>query len=178
MPAPKIIPRYTADDYQQWEAEWQLWDGIPIAMTPSPFRPHQRFLAQLAYWFVAAVKRAGCRDCEVVVELDWRVDPHRVVRPDLSILCGADLLQFIEQPPSLIVEIVSASTSGRDREEKRIHYEQQGVRHYLIADPATSHIERHCLTTSGCYETLATRDPQPTFQLSADCQIQVNLKDL
>lgn len=175
MPAPKIIPRYTFDDYCGWEGEWELWDGIPIAMTPSPFGPHQRLLAELAYCFVGAIKRAGCRECEVVVELDWVVDPHTVVRPDLSVLCGVELERFIEQPPSLIVEIVSASTSRRDREEKRMLYEQQGVRHYLIADPATNQIERHRLMPSGNYETLATSEPQPTFQLTANCQIQINL---
>src|SRR6056297_767580 len=120
-------------------------------MTPSLCVPHQRLLAHLAYCFVGAIKRGGCRECEVVVELDWVVDPHTVVPPDLSVLCEVELQQYIERPPNLIVEIVAPSTLRRDREEKRTLYEQQGVQHYLIADPATNQIERHKLTPGGNY---------------------------
>jgi len=34
MPAHKYIPHDTADDDEQWEGDWALWDGVPAAMTP------------------------------------------------------------------------------------------------------------------------------------------------
>ncbi len=40
----KYMPRYTIDDYKLWEGDWELIDGIPFAMTPSPFGKYQKFL--------------------------------------------------------------------------------------------------------------------------------------
>ena len=178
MPAPKIIPRYTSDDYQKWDGEWELWDGIPIAMTPSPFGPHQRMLAGLSYCFVDAIRKAGCRDCEVVVELDWIVDPHTVVRPDLSVVCRADLERFIQQPPALIIEILSPTTSHRDQVEKRALYQQQGVGHYLIADPSTSRIVRYSIEANGQYKTDNINEWTSSFDLANDCNIKVDFSSL
>ena len=38
--APKYQPHYTVDDYQHWEGDWELWNGVAVAMAPSPFGPH------------------------------------------------------------------------------------------------------------------------------------------
>ena len=32
----KILPHYTYEDYTIWEGRWELIDGFPIAMSPSP----------------------------------------------------------------------------------------------------------------------------------------------
>ena len=29
---PRYTPRYSVSDYQLWEGDWELWDGIAIAM--------------------------------------------------------------------------------------------------------------------------------------------------
>lgn len=46
---PRYIPRYTIDDYQHWEGDWELIDGVPIAMTPSPFGHHERIVSRLSF---------------------------------------------------------------------------------------------------------------------------------
>lgn len=38
----KILSYYTYADYAQWEGQWELIDGIPYAMSPSPVPKHQR----------------------------------------------------------------------------------------------------------------------------------------
>ena len=43
----KFVPRYTVDDYSQWKGDWELWDGVPIAMSPSPFDRHAELMASL-----------------------------------------------------------------------------------------------------------------------------------
>jgi len=31
---------YTYDDYKQWQGDWELIAGIPLAMSPAPTRKH------------------------------------------------------------------------------------------------------------------------------------------
>jgi hypothetical protein len=38
----KILPHYTYSDYEQWEGQWELIDGIPYAMSPLPVPKHQK----------------------------------------------------------------------------------------------------------------------------------------
>jgi len=42
MPAlAQAIEHYTYDDYRKWDGEWELIDGFPLAMAPTPMRKHQ-----------------------------------------------------------------------------------------------------------------------------------------
>ncbi|HEO65459.1 MAG TPA: Uma2 family endonuclease, partial [Spirochaetes bacterium] len=36
------IPRYTYEDYVNWEGRWELIDGLPYAMSPLPSINHQQ----------------------------------------------------------------------------------------------------------------------------------------
>ncbi len=45
--AKKYLPHYTIDDYQLWAGDWELWNGIAVAMTPSPFGRHQALASRL-----------------------------------------------------------------------------------------------------------------------------------
>ena len=47
--ANKIIPHYTYEDWLQWEGKWELIEGHPIAMSPTPVPKHQRIAAALKY---------------------------------------------------------------------------------------------------------------------------------
>ncbi len=42
------IPPQTVDDYRHWQGDWELVEGIPIAMSPSPFGPHKRLVDDIA----------------------------------------------------------------------------------------------------------------------------------
>jgi Uma2 family endonuclease len=132
------IPRYTIDDYRQWEGNWELIDGIPYSMSPSPVRRHQLIAAELVTAMKISLKKlkAECGDCVLVYELDWILSDNTVVRPDIAVVCN-DVGDFITSPPILIIEILSPSTAFKDRQVKFDIYEEQGVKHYLIIDPDT-----------------------------------------
>jgi Uma2 family endonuclease len=136
MALAKFIPNYTVEDYRSWKGSWELWSGVPIAMTPSSKQEHQRISGRVFRQLSAALEDAGCSQCEVFYELDWVVSLDTVFRPDLMIVCGHEPSDFVEKVPSLIVEILSDSTRKRDLLYKRDHYERLGVRHYIIVDPA------------------------------------------
>jgi len=174
VPATKYISRYTVDDYQQWEGEWELWEGIPIAMTPSPFGKHQRLVARCSHVFIEALDRASCQDCEVFAELDWIISDNTVVRPDLMILCGDIPEAFATSVPKLVVEILSKSTRSRDLTSKFELYEYHGVAFYLVLDPDTQETQMWELI-EGNYQS---RLHEGTLQLTQDCSIQFTSDNL
>gem|GEM_PF-3546515 len=84
--APQYTPHYTVDDYQLWEGDWELWNGVAVAMTPSPFGRHGTVLGRITTALTNAIDVAGC-DANVIVEVDWIISTDTVVRPDLSVVC-------------------------------------------------------------------------------------------
>ena len=128
----RYIPRYTYEDYKQWQGDWELIDGIPIAMAPSPMSEHQLILVEIAKELSLVLE--GCEECYVVAEEDWIVDDETVVRPDISVVCGK-LEDFIRKPPYLIVEIVSTSSAHKDERVKFALYEEEKVEYYILLYP-------------------------------------------
>ena len=124
------LPDYTWDDHALWEGEWELIEGVPFAMTPSPLKNHQR-LAGLLFSRVNGAL-ASCPDCEVLIDVDWKVEEHTVLRPDVVVVCGDDDPRHVTRTPELVFEIASPPTRRRDEGVKRRRYEREGVRHYVI----------------------------------------------
>ena len=128
----RYIPRYTYEDYKQWQGDWELIDGIPIAMAPSPVSEHQLILVEIAKELSLALE--NCEECFVVAEEDWIVDNETVLRPDISVVCGK-LEDFIRKPPYLVVEIVSTSSAHKDERVKFALYEEEKVEYYILLYP-------------------------------------------
>ncbi len=139
---PKYFPNYTVDDYQHWEGDWELCDGIPISMSPGPFGIHQRIASRLLVAMQNQLSDQGCR-AEAIHELDWIVSDSTVVRPDVIVICGNTPERHLHAAPALIAEVLSESTQERDRTYKRDLYEAEGVGVYLLLDPATETLEAY-----------------------------------
>ena len=116
--ASEFAPRYCVDDYLHWKGDWELWDGIAIAMTPSPFGRHQKVVTALATHFNMLIREAG-RDATVFVELDWIVSNETVVRPDVVVVCGSGPEGHLKDVPEIAVEVLSPSTRSNDLRFKR-----------------------------------------------------------
>jgi Uma2 family endonuclease len=170
--APRYLPRYTVSDRASWEGDWELLDGVALAMTPSPFGRHAERLSRLAAILWNAIDASGCR-ATVLAELDWVVTNDTVVRPDLVVVCGPAPEGHVEQPPAFVAEILSAATRTRDLTVKRDLYEANGVRWYLISDPDEGRSSLLRLDPSGRYESLSAGGRQevdlcPVCTLSID----------
>lgn len=166
--------RYTYQDYLLWKGDWELVNGYPYAMSPSPTRNHQLFSSKF-------IQKAGneidktdrvCR-CQVYSELDWVIDEESVVRPDCMIVCGNFNDDFLTLPPILIVEISSPSTKLRDRNTKYNLYEMKGVKYYIISDTETKTTEVFELV-SGKYQSKQGSN----FQLSENCQVNMDVPSM
>lgn len=65
---------YTLGDYRNWEGDWELIEGMPYAMAPSPSVSHQTVSFNLASLIKSNIseKNAACSICHVLMETDWQ----------------------------------------------------------------------------------------------------------
>jgi Uma2 family endonuclease len=133
MTTPRELPHYTLDDYRRWEGRWELIEGIPWAMTPSPGYAHQHVSHKVAVQLEAALE--NCGECEALEALDWVIAEDTVVQPDNLVICHRPEGSYLTRPPVLIFEILSPSTARKDRTLKYRLYEQEGVAWYGLLDP-------------------------------------------
>ena len=172
--APRYHPHYTVDDYQHWEGRWELWEGMAIAMSPSPFGRHAKLLARTIAALQVAIDSAGC-DATVLVEIDWIVSRDTVLRPDVTVVCGPEPAGHVDRAPALVVEILSEATRDRDLNFKLDLYREQGVRWYLVIDPDTNRMQALSLNEQGRYEDrLAAGDCEPlAIDICDGCRFSV-----
>ncbi len=127
---------YTHKDYQQWEGAWELIEGMPYAMAPSPSVTHQTVGLNIA----TAIKeqlnrmRGNCDKCCVLMETDWLVSNDTVVRPDVMVICQP-IGEKVMLTPELIIEVVSSSSTKRDEMMKFALYQKEGVLYYILVYP-------------------------------------------
>ena len=169
----KNIPHYTYEDYCRWEGKWQLIDGHPIAMSPSPIAKHQIAGGDLYAIFKGALKDQ-CKECLACPPLDWLVKDDTVLQPDLLIVCQNIPQKYIDFPPVLVAEILSPSTALIDRNEKYDIYESQKVKYYLILDVNKERIEIYELS-EGRYELVATSPS--TFEFNFQCSVSISFAE-
>lgn len=128
------ILHYTYDDYCQWEGEWELIDGVPVSMAPAPMKIHQ----QLAGGIFMALNQniqENCVDCELLYEVDWKVNEETILRPDIVLVCADDGEAYLTKAPKIIVEILSPYTAKKDETIKFDIYEAEGVQYYILVYP-------------------------------------------
>lgn len=114
----------------------ELLDGEHV-VSPTPRWVHQR--AVLALYELLTPMLRGRDDVEMFcVPGDLQLNPRSVVEPDLFILPsgpGPRLQDWSQAPvPIVVAEVVSPSTSARDRGIKRRLYIEAGVEEYWIVD--------------------------------------------
>jgi Uma2 family endonuclease len=171
--APRYSPHYTHADYCEWQGDWELWNGTAVAMSPSPFGPHERAVAKLVFQIEESLAEQRC-ECASYAGLDWVVEDDTVVRPDVMIVCGRQPGRHLERPPVLAIEVLSDATAEKDRTAKRNLYEARGVAHYLLVDPMARSIEWLALGADGRYLDRSVEIAAAghwTVELPAGCRI-------
>ena len=129
------ILKYSYDDYKEWEGDWELIDGYPIAMSPAPMRVHQNLSALIVTFLNNSLMERECDNCVVSIENDWKISDFTVVRPDVIFTCDDEAKAYLTKPPKIIVEIISSSTKRVDEEIKFNLYEAEGVKYYILVYP-------------------------------------------
>jgi Uma2 family endonuclease len=164
------IPHYTYDDYVQWEGQWELIQGIPFAMTPAPAVKHQQISTKIVLHLGELLKQ--CTNCQVIMPLDWQITEDTVVQPDVIVVCGDDIgVLKLETTPVIIFEVLSPSTSKKDRVLKYRLYESAGVKYYCVVDPETSSADVFVLKPDKYTQADGIKDGRIRFDLEP-CEIE------
>lgn len=124
----KLLPYYTYQDYCKWEGRWELIEGIPFAMSPAPNMKHQWVGGNIIYELNKALKESKCKNCKVYDFIDLKIEEDTILQPDCSIICGATKKNYLDFPPTVVVEILSDSTALKDRITKFSIYEKFGIK--------------------------------------------------
>lgn len=135
----RILPHYTYADYERWEGQWELIEGIPYAKSPLPVPRHQRIAVNLSVEFATQLK--NCGSCAVYQPIDYLIGDDTILQPDMLVVCGEIKKKFLDFPPALVVEILLPSTALKDRHTKYSIYESQKVKYYIIVSPDTEEVE-------------------------------------
>jgi Uma2 family endonuclease len=174
--ADKYRPQFTFEDYLLWEGRWELIEGMPYAMSPALSPDHQKINGRFWSAFSGTLQK-NCDTCEVYLPIDWKINDRTVVQPDLLIVCKKIEKKYLDFTPSLTVEILSSSTAYKDRHEKFELYEQEGVKYYLIVDPAFQKTEIYELI-EGKYLSAAVSPADFEFILKEDCRFSIKLDNI
>lgn len=137
-PLAQHIEYYTYDDYKHWEGDWELIDGVaysmnPTSMAPAPLRRHQGIASAIIAMIYPQLD--NCPKCEVLGEIDYKVDDYTTLKPDIALTCGETNERYLSKAPEIIVEIISKSTARRDEIHKFSIYEKEKVNYYILVYP-------------------------------------------
>jgi Uma2 family endonuclease len=171
----KILPHYTYNEWEEWEGQWELIEGIPYAMSPLPVPKHQKIAMALGSEFTVALK--SCRQCAAYQPIDYRIANDTILQPDMLVVCGEIIKKYLDFPPALVLEILSPATALKDRHNKYSIYESQGIPYYLIISPDTEEVEVYKLN-GGIY-SLDQKGRDFTYQFSlGTCGVAIDFKEI
>ena len=173
--------RYTYADYLTWDDDVrrELIDGVIYVMS-APTWEHQRINGNLFMQIAVFLKGKPCKVFSAPFDVRLNADDKddTVVQPDIVVICDRTKLigTGCVNAPDMAVEVLSPSTTRRDRLEKLNLYQKYGVREYWVVDPDDKTVSVHFLE-NGKYVIYAygEEDVAPVRILES-CDI--NLKDV
>ncbi len=140
--------KLTYQDYLQLPEEpgcrYEILDGV-LVKDPSPEVIHQRVLFRLARVLENYFREHDPEGEVFIAPLDVTFADTTVVQPDLFYVSGEQkgIIKDIrvDGAPALVVEVISPSSSRKDRLQKLRIYRKAGVQHYWLVNPEEKTLE-------------------------------------
>lgn len=152
-PMPMTLEEYLAFE-RKAETRHEFVEGFVYAMSGATKR-HNRIVGRIYSRFLAAERGTGCRAYVEAVMLHLG---DRVYYPDVMLSCGPTSDDpYVEESPTVLVEVLSESTWHIDRREKRSAYRAiPSLAAYLIVAQDERYVHRHWRDGDGTwrYEVL------------------------
>jgi Uma2 family endonuclease len=146
---PQAPQKMTVEEYLEWEAQQEIRheyvNGEVFAMTGSTI-PHNDLALNFYRNLYPHLRSRGCRMnvSDVKLEVSFQ---SRYYYPDVIVSCAPEDINsrnFI-QNPKIIVEVLSPSTSAKDRDEKFTGYLKiPTLQEYILIDSQKIFVERYC----------------------------------
>ena len=156
--------KYTYEDYLACDDDtrFELIDGVMYLMA-TPTRVHQQILGELYARLYNFLRGKPCKVYFAPFSVRLSVGEGRdtVLEPDLVVVCDKEKLddRGCVGAPDMVVEILSPSTSKKDRTLKFNKYRQAGVRELWIVDPGDKTVTVYMLM-NGEYTARAYDDSE------------------
>lgn len=176
QPAKTYASHYTVAEWERWQDQWEIIDGVPYCMSPAPSSRHQRINFQIARLLENNLENGKCEKCKVYIPIDWQISDDTVVQPDVLVVCKPILGKRLTEAPEAIFEILSESTQKKDRTEKFELYQSQRVKYYTMVNPENERVEIYVLNENGFYQTVDF-DSVFTFQIG-DCSVVLDFREI
>ena len=122
-------------------------------MNAAPNPRHQAVSRHIQFQLYEQIELKGHGEV-IDAPIDLQFSDCDVVQPDIVIVLKANRIitpTKIKGIPDLVIEILSPSNRGHDRELKKQLYEQSQVPEYWIVDPDEQTVTRFRLTSNGTY---------------------------
>ena len=142
--------KYTYEDYlnRDDDIRFELIDGV-IYMLATPVQVHQEIAGEIHGQLWSFLKGKPCKVfmAPFGVRLNADSGDNTILEPDLFVVCDLKKLdgKSCVGAPDLVVEVLSPSTSKKDRTLKFDKYRQAGVRELWIADPGDKTVSVYVL---------------------------------
>lgn len=168
------------------DQRYELIDGV-VYLLASPSFKHQVVVNEIAWHFNNYFKGKPCRS--LTAPLDVRLfgfatkfeeDPN-VVQPDVIVICDEDKVNEdgkYEGVPTLVVEVLSPSTKGKDLAAKLHLYQKSGVREYWIVNLENKSILYYSFSETRDIESLRNLQGDDTVKSTAFAGLELPLKDV
>lgn len=144
---PMALPQITWQDVQQLPEDGKRYEAIEgeLYVTAAPAIRHQRVSLRLEWALKEILVDPGLGELmHAPVGVEFPATGEGV-QPDILFISrarsGIIAEKWLMGAPDLVVEILSPSTSSRDRGIKLRLYERQGIAEYWVVDPVDDAIE-------------------------------------
>ena len=138
MPVAAVAKRWTLEELHALPEDGNKYEVIrgELFVTPAPTPTHGTVVARLIRILESYVEREGLGFLYVpraVLQFeDSEAEPDLMVREEHE---GDSTTWAAAPTPSLVIEVLSPSTKGRDQKQKRDLYMDAGVGEYWVVDP-------------------------------------------
>lgn len=178
----RVRTRMTAAEYLQLPESnlpMELINGEIITM-PAPKNKHQGISLNAVQLLLRVAPAGGTirySPCDV------RLDARNVVQPDVFWVSGPESKARLgkddiwEGAPDLVIEILWAGTSRRDRRDKFRLYQKHGVREYWLVDPDGEYVEVYALV-KGKFQRQGVYGPEDTFESAVPGGAKIEVKGI
>jgi len=174
--------KFTYKDYKSLpESETNRYELIEgeLIMVPSPNIYHQRISRKLEFLLEDFVRKNKLGEV-FYAPLDVHLGEN-VIQPDILFIFRehsyAITREEIKGAPDLVIEILSPSTTERDKTCKRTLYARYGAREYWIVDPAEETIEVLTFKKEG-YETFSVYKKIDTLTSPLLPELRIKLTEI
>ncbi len=140
----------------------ELHEGV-LHLVPSPVFRHQRAVSRFAELFapIVPVGMVG-----LVAPFDYQPDDHTTYEPDFSVWDEAVVERRpLDDPPVLVVEVLSPSNPEHDLVRKFGGYARFGVRHYWMLNPVGETLVAYRLEDGG-YDEVGRATGEELFEVT------------